>query len=225
MGLADEVESRLERVVEGLFSKAFRSKIQPAEIGRRLLREQEGGKQVNVDAVYVPNRYVVLLAPEDHERFEGLIPKLRQSYIDLLKDNARQRRWRFPGTIEVALQAEEAQDKGRFTIYALHEVTQEAPAGERRPLIKTESQDLGGSWRLDQDSALIGRAEDSDIQIADQSVSRRHAQIVKRGDEWWVTDLGSTNHTFVNGDLIKERRLISGDTVRVGNVDLGFEEE
>src|SRR2546425_11444694 len=78
LGLFDEFERRLERVVDGFFSKAFRSPIQPAEIGRRLLREMEGAKTVSVGAGYVPNGDVIHLGTEDFEGVEGLMPPLHE---------------------------------------------------------------------------------------------------------------------------------------------------
>ncbi|MBW3591808.1 MAG: DUF3662 domain-containing protein, partial [Actinobacteria bacterium] len=74
MGLVGDFEDRLERAVEGVFSKAFRSEVAPSELGRRLLRQMENNKTVSVGAVYVPNHYLVRLSGEDYARFEGLVP-------------------------------------------------------------------------------------------------------------------------------------------------------
>ena len=59
MGL-QRFERRLERLVEGTFSKAFRSGLQPVEIGRRLVREMDAGRTLGVRGTVVPNHFTVL---------------------------------------------------------------------------------------------------------------------------------------------------------------------
>ncbi|MEY2470351.1 MAG: hypothetical protein QOF21_3049, partial [Actinomycetota bacterium] len=70
MGL-QQVERRLERLVEGVFSKAFRGGLQPVELGRRLTREVDGGRTVSVRGTVAPNHAVITLSEIDAERFES----------------------------------------------------------------------------------------------------------------------------------------------------------
>lgn len=225
MGLADEFERRLERVVEGVFSKAFRSDVEPAELGRALLRRMEEDKSVSVGAVYVPNDYVISLSSEDYARFEGLIPTLRQEFSDLLKANARERRWRLPGAIDVRFALDEQAQPGKFEITALHLATQgsQTDAPETHKLVLV-SGDGWKEWTLNLDEATLGRSSSNEIVINDPNASRRHAQIARRSGEWWIVDLGSTNGTLVNEVLIKERRLIPGDRIKLGATELEFQE-
>ena len=62
MGL-QAFERRLERLVEGAFTKAFRSGLQPLEIGRRLVKELDAGRTVGVHGVVAPNHFTVVLSP------------------------------------------------------------------------------------------------------------------------------------------------------------------
>jgi hypothetical protein len=225
VGLADEFERRLERVVEGVFSKAFRSDVEPAEIGRALLRRMEEGKSVSVGAVYVPNDYVISLSSEDYARFEGLIPTLRQEFSDLLRASARERRWRLPGAIDVRFAQDEQAEQGKFDITALHLATQgsetEAPDAHKLVLLGGDS---SKEWTLNLDEATLGRSSSNEIVINDPNTSRRHAQVARRSGEWWIVDLGSTNGTLVNDVLIKERRLLPGDRIKLGATELEFRE-
>jgi hypothetical protein len=220
MGLADEFERRLEQVVEGFFSKAFRSKLEPAEIGRRLLREMEGGRMVSVEAVYVPNRYTVGLSTTDHERFHGLIPELEKRFRGLLREAAQDRRWKLPGQLIVAFNRDESVKEGKFSVQAAHDSTAEpaADASVAQLRLVGDSKD----WSLDADRLVIGRQETCDIVVPDPNASRRHAEVAKRDDGWWIVDLESTNHTYVNGSLVKERRLHAGDRIRIGNTELDY---
>jgi hypothetical protein len=72
--------------------------------------------------------------------------------------------------------------------------------------------------------AVIGRSSDSDIVIAAQEVSRRHAQIAPQGGGWVLTDLNSTNGVRVNGRALgPPTRLHPGDVIEIGPVELVFE--
>ena len=68
----------------------------------------------------------------------------------------------------------------------------------------------------------IGRAEENQIQIASSNLSRKHAVIRAVPGGFSITDLGSQNGTFVNGDRITERRLADGDTIELGSVRFVF---
>jgi hypothetical protein len=71
------------------------------------------------------------------------------------------------------------------------------------------------------DGATLGRAEPSQIRLADSAVSSQHAQLSRVGRGWMVTDLGSTNGTQVNDLPVKrEAALRDGDVLGMGNVRL-----
>ncbi len=77
--------------------------------------------------------------------------------------------------------------------------------------------ELGPQW------VTIGRADGNSFQIVETSVSGRHCEVKLRGDELVVRDLQSTNGTFVEGKRISEAVLPGGDTMRVGDVELHFD--
>lgn len=76
---------------------------------------------------------------------------------------------------------------------------------------------LGVRHSLTDQPLVIGRGDDCDIVINDNSVSRRHARIDPRRDGFNVVDLQSTNGTFVNDKAIERAGIEDGDYVRVGN--------
>lgn len=181
----------------------------------------EAGKSVSVGAVYVPNDYVIRLGPEDFARFEGLAPTLRTEFTSLLKKNAGQRRWRLPGQIDVRFVLDESLKAGRFDVDTLHVA---ADPDNPFPTVPDELVQLGSNktWKLDSDEFTLGRSSTNGIMVDDPNASRAHAQLSRREGEWWLTDLGSTNGTLVNEAMIKERRLSSGDRIKIGATELEY---
>jgi pSer/pThr/pTyr-binding forkhead associated (FHA) protein len=71
----------------------------------------------------------------------------------------------------------------------------------------------------------VGRDETADITLDEPLVSRLHARIERRGEDYVVLDLGSTNHTKVNGEAVTERALNHGDEVRFARAKCTFLKE
>jgi len=76
---------------------------------------------------------------------------------------------------------------------------------------------------IDQTEVIIGRDAASDIQIDNIAVSREHARITreparitKGPDEYFVEDMGSINGTFVNGQKVSKKSLVTGDEITIG---------
>lgn len=76
---------------------------------------------------------------------------------------------------------------------------------------------------LDSEQFVIGRADSCQLTIPDDMISREHARIdLEREGRYRVRDLGSRNKTYVNGELITETLLNSGDIIRVGDYVLEY---
>src|SRR5580704_3689073 len=78
-------------------------------------------------------------------------------------------------------------------------------------------------FELKPGSNYVGRGFANDFTLEDGSVSSSHAQIVVDGQRVTITDLGSTNGTFVNRQPVKVAILETGQTLRMGAVELLFE--
>ncbi len=77
-------------------------------------------------------------------------------------------------------------------------------------------------YRIAKDEVIAGR--DGDVALSDSKgfVSSQHFKLTRRGAEYWITDLESTNGTEVNDQAITEQKLEDGDTIRVGEIELKF---
>lgn len=76
-------------------------------------------------------------------------------------------------------------------------------------------------FSLDEETIVVGR-EDAAIEIGEPLVSRQHARLERRESGWRLVDLGSTNLTRVNGEIIRERDLADGDEIRFGRAKCRF---
>ena len=71
---------------------------------------------------------------------------------------------------------------------------------------------------------VLGRGEGiADVDVGDDSASRRHAFIAHRGGKFTLNDMGSTNGTILNGQLVGKAALKSGDQIQVGTAVMRFE--
>jgi diguanylate cyclase (GGDEF)-like protein len=82
--------------------------------------------------------------------------------------------------------------------------------------------ELGRKYSLESPSVTLGRSNKSDIQIDQESVSRAHSKIVNAGRSVRIRDLGSTNGTYVNDELVEERTLVDGDFIKIGRTIFKF---
>src|SRR5580693_5008578 len=89
MTMLKSIESRIAGLVEGTFSRAFKSEVRPVEIARKLAREMEEHKSYSVSRMYAPNEYRVYLSPRDRERFADEEGYLASELAGYLLEHAR----------------------------------------------------------------------------------------------------------------------------------------
>jgi response regulator RpfG family c-di-GMP phosphodiesterase/pSer/pThr/pTyr-binding forkhead associated (FHA) protein len=93
------------------------------------------------------------------------------------------------------------------------------------PILRVKSGSHKGKvYDFRDDNLCIGREAVEGIQVLDQGVSRRHAEIFRIGEMFFIRDLESRNGTFVNDKQVTEEILRIGDQIRVGNTILLFED-
>ena len=89
-------------------------------------------------------------------------------------------------------------------------------------LVVRRGPNAGSNFVLDKDLTTAGRHPESDIFLDDVTVSRRHAEIRRRDDKFYVQDKGSLNGTYVNRQRVDETPLASGDELQIGKFKLVF---
>lgn len=106
-------------------------------------------------------------------------------------------------------------------------VTVISKIGDRRPradacLVVIYGQNIGHKFPVKPGELMIGRSSQAHLQIDHESVSRRHARVVTAESSVTVSDLGSTNGTYVNDEPVDTRELRDGDLIKVGRTILKY---
>ena len=84
------------------------------------------------------------------------------------------------------------------------------------------SNQLGKRFSLASGTVNIGRGGENDVILHSDSVSRRHARIEIRADNYHIIDTHSTNGTYINDELVQDSRLRRGDQIKIGDTILKF---
>jgi hypothetical protein len=246
------LESKLAGLVEGTFSRAFKSEVRPVEIARKLAKEMDEHRVQSLSRVYAPNEYAVWLSPADREQFEGYEDELRGELSGYLLEHARRERVALLTQPVVSFRTDDRLRLGEFGIQARMVRPGENPERERpsqgdegHTMVYTASERLSEPLRepdprrptarlqvdgrteiVGSHGAVLGRSRECDVVLDDANVSRRHAELRPSGGSWIVRDLGSTNGVKVNGRLIEgAQSLKAGDRIDLGTSRVVFELE
>lgn len=243
-------ERMLEDAVEGSVRRVFPTQLQPVQLAKAAARAMEESQVVGLSGTEVPNAYLVRLAPSDLERFADFRGTLSQQLAEYLRDYAADRGLRPVGPPAVELRGDEHARAGSVRVdarfvdleprraqeldHALEGTRalrlaalrqrEEAPPAAAAPALVDET---GMRYPLEPSDVVVrlGRSLDNDIVIADQRVSRYHAQVRWDGSAWRVSDLGSTNGTYVDDRPVEGASLplLPRGTLKVGGHTLRYE--
>jgi len=245
------LESKLAGLVEGTFSRAFKSEVRPVEIARKLAREMDEHRVQSLSRTYVPNEYTVWLSPDDRGQFSGYEDELRRELSGYLLEHARKERVALLTPPDITFKTDDRLRLGEFGIQARLVRPHEDPAAEPHqaeeghtmvyssseriaaPLREPDPRRASARLRLEgrtellgSAGAVLGRSREADIVVDDANVSRKHAEIRPSGGSWTVRDLGSTNGVKVNGRRIEgAQSLKPGDVIELGTSHATFELE
>jgi hypothetical protein len=253
MSVLRNLEAKIEGLVEGVFSRAFSSEVQPVEIARKLAKEMDSHRTASVSQVYAPNRYTVWLSPDDHERLEGYERSLAQELSAYLLDHARGQDYALLTRPEVLIEVDDRLRLGEFGIQPrlVKPPARQGESGEQdkdghtmvysaapketrsrrkpeRKLTDTRAIVSVGDRRyvLSGPTAVLGRSRECDCVIDDQNISRKHAELRRNSaGDWGIRDLNSTNGVKVNGRQVDSSRLAPGDEVLLGTTAFVFDIE
>jgi hypothetical protein len=252
MSVLKSLENKIAGLVEGTFSRAFRSEVRPVEIARKLAREMEEHKSFSVSRTYAPNEYRVFLSPRDRERFAGYEAALTAELAGYLLEHARRERLTLLSRPVIEFETDDRLGLGEFGIQTRVTQPEEEPVSAPVEAQSGRTMVYGNAERVSEplrdqgptpparaervllliDSkhvvvgpagATLGRGRQCDVVLNDPNVSRQHAEIRPRGGSWVITDLGSTNGSRLNGRRIDGSEVLrAGDEIELGESVMTF---
>ncbi|GAA4676000.1 DUF3662 and FHA domain-containing protein [Frondihabitans cladoniiphilus] len=216
MGLLDDFERRLERTVNGAFSKTFRAKLQPLEITAALRHELDiKAAVVSRERILVPNELQVRLSPNDYTRLATMGSSLPAELTQLVKQHAAAQNYAFSGPVVVQLSQDDSLSTGILRVDSSNVREEEV---QWTPIVEVE----GKQHVLKKGRTVIGRGSDADITITDTGTSRRHVEILWDGTRAQATDLGSTNGSKLDGVPLTKAVLPPDSVVDIGRTRIVF---
>ncbi len=215
MGLLDSFERGLERAVNGVFAKTFKSGLAPIEITSALRRELDTKAAVVArDRILVPNKLTVKLSSPDYEKMIGLGQTLVDELVQQVQSHATAQHYSFAGGISVRLEENPRLSTGMIEV----ESSSVKGAVNWTPVL-----DIGGKrYPITHSRTVIGRGTDADITVDDTGISRKHVEILWDGTRAQVNDLGSTNGSLLNGNPVSKAPLAPDSVIDIGRTRIIF---
>jgi len=231
MGLLDSLEARLDKLVNGSFSKAFKAGIEPTELGA-VLQQELDSKAKDVDGKsQVPNIFVVDLGTDDYNRLQAYLIPLGAELAKLAQDYAEEQRYVAASHMSVTFQHDPQLGTGIFRINSTSGIVAEPVVANPAFAMPVEmivdanpphlTSVSGEKYFITQSVTKIGRGDQAEIQIEDSGISRLHCAIIL-GTETTIRDLGSTNGTMVDGRTISETVILDGSIIKIGSTTLTY---
>jgi len=167
-------------------------------------------RTLGVKGTVAPNQFTYALSPEDSKRFAAYGDALLVQLAEAAREHARDEGYTFLGPVSVALEEDESVAAGTFLLGS--EIVAAAGGGVVGSLVMED----GRRVEVGKNPLTIGRLPECTITLADTNVSRKHAEVRPEGAGFMLSDLGSTNGTFVNGVRITQHELVDGDVITFG---------
>ena len=218
VGLARELERRLERLVDGATAAVFRGRMHPVDMADHLVRQLDFMQEPGLAGPEIPNSLIVTLNPADID--PELDPRALSSELaNTVSVTAADRGWRVGGPVTVRIRTDGRVPRGLIDCEGTN-VT-----GWLEPWGTLIAADGGTAYDLADNRVVVGRDPACDVLIDVPEISRRHALVVRDVDGVHLWDLASANGTWANGTRLGQDRITitSGDLVLFANLPLTFQ--
>jgi hypothetical protein len=215
MGFLDNFEKGLERVVNGAFTKTFKSELQPVEISGHIRAEMDSKASIlSRDRILAPNTFTVSLSVPDFKRMQVLGDSLINELTELATKHAKKQGFQFGAALAIKLIEDSSLNLGQVSVRSNtqnHEIEwmPSLDVADKRFILKVGQ-------------TTVGRDASADIQIPDNGLSRQHFAIIWDGKNAAAKDLGSTNGTRVNGRTITEVAIGADTQLQAGSNTFTF---
>ncbi|MCC9144243.1 MULTISPECIES: DUF3662 and FHA domain-containing protein [unclassified Arthrobacter] len=233
MGLLDNVERGIEKIVRGAFTTGSSGRVEPLELAIALRRElDENSMVLGQGRTLAPNVFTVRLSSPDFTQAQKWGAPLAEELCDVVIKHARSQSYTLQGPVRVSFTKDSSLKAGVLEVDSATEKSsstqprvpsppapKQGPSGRMQPVLEIDGQ----RYTLNAPSVVLGRSSEADIPVDDTGVSRRHLEIRTENGASRAVDLGSTNGSFVNGQKVQgEAVLTDGSTIAMGRTRIVF---
>lgn len=231
----DQIESRLQTLIEGRFARLLPTRAFQDDLVQRLVAAMKSGTQTLPDgSTLAPDIYILMVHPDMVFRI-GASEKLLGDLKEIIQDVGTKTNLIFSKSPEVRLSPNPDVDRrsvevmARISLESLGETVEQStltgePAGNipLNAFLIVRGMEI---YPLDKTVVNIGRRSDNDLIIDDPRISRVHAQLRAIRGKYVISDLGSTDGTRVNGQRVTQRTLHSKDVISLAGVPLVYSQD
>lgn len=219
MGIIENFERRLETFVNGAFSKAFKSQLQPVEISAAIKAKMDvSAAVIGKDRILAPNEFRVSVSQPDLLRLNSLGDNLVAEITKQVSSHAKKQRYQLTDALAISLASSSNLAVGQINVSASGSKAEQVANVSWVPAI-----DIAGKrYLLAKAKTTIGRDTSADIQVNDAGLSRTHFAINWDGSSATVEDLGSTNGTTVAGLNVKTQSIGADTVIKAGRTEFIF---
>lgn len=227
LGILDRFENAIEKGMNSVFSRVFKSGLKPVDVSSAIKLAMDNAAEVpsgKDSAPVAPNDFTVELAATDFDTLkeEGIEAIAEELERDATA-HATKQKYVLLGPVSVAFHPSQDEAKGMLNVIAKARQGTVAPAAgvaasPTHPIIDVN----GEKWLLTEDVTVIGRSSRADIRVEDPGISRKHVEFRITPDGVILTDLGSTNGTFVEGHRVQAATLLDGNQITIGRTRILF---
>ncbi len=219
MGFIENFERRLENFVNGAFSKAFKSQLQPVEISAAIKAKMDvSAAVIGKDRILAPNEFNVSLSQPDLLRLKSLGENLVSEITKQVNSHVKKQRYQLTADLAITLTSSSTLALGQIQVSASGSKAEQVANVSWVPAL-----DISGKrYLLAKSKTTVGRDAAADIQVDDAGLSRTHFAINWDGSSASIEDLGSTNGTTVAGVNVKVQNISADTVIKAGRTEFVF---
>ncbi|MGB3680885.1 MAG: DUF3662 and FHA domain-containing protein [Rubrobacteraceae bacterium] len=221
MGFLQQIEKRMETLVEGVFGRAFRRQVHPVEIAKGLTKQMDEGRMVSVSRTYAPNDFTVHLSQEDSDSIGAYQSSLKDELIQYASSHAQNKNYHLMTPPKVQFVPEESLRFGEFGVTA-------RLTGGGGPREKDAPNDTSGQTRIFQTETQAqqesgGTAAISAEEVRKHGLAQERVELVLSGETYPLKGQGpwSVGRSDENDVVVKDPN-VSRKHARLVRSENGF---
>jgi hypothetical protein len=205
-------EGRIGRILDGLPGRRSGDQDEPIDLAVLVLERARGSLIEGPAGPIVANEYTITLGgePADDATVQGVARDLET----VVTGTAAQEGWRLEGPARVTFVFRPSGDPEIDSVVAPGPMS---PWAVFDRVVESHRAEIGHN------RCIVGRSYSADVLLDDDTISRRHALVVRQAGAAWIADLGSSNGTYLNGAPVREpTEIVDGDVIGFGDISYTF---